>query len=146
MDETAPPAEVTPEEWAATPVRVRALVQTLLTSHHLLETRVAEREARLNQHSQNSSKPPSSDPPSAPPRPAKTPRGKPKQKGAQPGHADQQRDLLPEAEVDTVVPLRPTCCPQCQEQFPATLRAIGLPQRQQVFELPEVKPVVTEYQ
>ena len=36
---------------------------------HILQARSAELEARLKQHSQNSSKPPSSDPPSAPPRP-----------------------------------------------------------------------------
>jgi hypothetical protein len=43
---------------------------------------VAELEARLNQHSQNWSKPPSSDPPLAP-RPARTAHGWPK--GGQPG-------------------------------------------------------------
>lgn len=146
MDETKPPAELTPEEWAATPVRVRALVQTLLSSHHTLAARVAELEARLNQNSQNSSKPPSSDPPAAPPRPSKTPRGKPKTKGAQPGHPDQQRDLLPEAEVDTLVPLYPTCCSACQSTLPDTLPSLGPPRRQQVFELPAFKPLVTEYQ
>lgn len=153
MDETRPPAELTPEEWDATPPRVRALVQTLLASHHTLltsqhtlEARVAELEARLNQNSQNSSKPPSSDPPSAPPRPATTPRRKPKTKGAQLGHPDQQRELLPEAEVDTLVPLHPSCCSSCQADLPDTLPSLGPPRRQQVFELPEFKPLVTEYQ
>jgi len=146
MDETRPPAELTPEEWEATPVRVRALVQTLLSSHHTLEVRVAELEARLNQNAQNSSKPPSSDPPSVPPRPSKTPRGKPKTKGAQPGHPDQQRALLPEAEVDKVVPLRPSSCSSCSADLPNSLPSLGLPCRQQVFELPEFKPLVTEYQ
>jgi transposase len=146
MDETRPPAELTPEEWDATPSRVRALVQGLLASHHALQTRVAELEARLNQNSQNSSKPPSSDPPSAPARPTKTPRGKPKTKGAQPGHPDQQRELLPEAEVDSVVSLRPSCCPCCSSDLPDSLPSLGLPRRQQVYELPEFKPLVTEYQ
>jgi len=112
----------------------------------LLVAKLAAVEVRLNQTSQNSSKPPSSDPPSAPARPAKTPRGKPKTKGAQPGHPDQQRDLLPEAKVDTIIPLRPSSCSHCQAALPQNLAPIGLPTRQQVFELPEVKPVVTEYQ
>jgi len=112
----------------------------------LLVAKLAALEARLNQNPQNLSKPPSSAPPAAPPRPTKTRRGKPKPKGAQLGHHDQQRDLLPETEVDTVVPLHPTACPRCQEPLAPTLRSIELPQRQQIFELPEVKPLVTEYQ
>jgi transposase len=103
-------------------------------------------EARLNQNSNNSSKPPSSDPPSAPPRPAKTPRGKPKTKGGQPGHPDQQRELVPEAEVDQFVPLHPSHCPDCLQQLSSSLPPVGPPLRQQFFELPEVKPTVTEYQ
>lgn len=139
MDETKPPAELTLEEWEATPPRVRTLI-------HLLETRLAELEARLNQNSNNSSKPPSSDPPSAPPRPSKTPRGKPKTKGAQPGHPDQQRELVPVSEVDELVPVYPTACPQCEQALSPELRSIGLPIREQLFALPEVKPIVTEYQ
>ena len=146
MDETTPPAELTLEEWDATPVRVRALVQALRSRHHLLEARVAELEARLNQNSQNASKPPSSDPPSAPPRPTKTPRGKPKPKGARPGHPDQQRELVPEAEVDSLVPVFPSACPHCAQSLSSNLRSVGVPLRQQQFDLPEVKPIVTEYQ
>ncbi|MCG8351341.1 MAG: hypothetical protein MI924_26530 [Chloroflexales bacterium] len=63
--------------------------------------------------------PPSSDPPSAPPRLAKAPRGKPNTKGAQPDHLDQQHDLLPEAQVQQIVLVWPTGCPQCLEALPA---------------------------
>ncbi|RRR66873.1 MAG: hypothetical protein EI684_19945 [Candidatus Viridilinea halotolerans] len=108
--------------------------------------KLAALEARLNQNSQNSSKPPSSDPPSAPPRPAKTPRGKPKTKGAQPGHPDQQRTLLPVEEVDQVIPIRPTSCPACQHALPDDLEPVAPPQRQQVWEIPLAPPEVTEYQ
>ena len=149
MDETLPPLDLTPDDWAATPPRVRAVIRTLLAAVAELPTfqaRIAELEARLNQTSRNSSKPPSSDPPSAPPPPTKTLRGKPKPKGAQPGHPDQQRELLPEAEVDTVVPVHPTHCPNCHDMLPATLRPVCLPDRQQVWELPEIQPTVTEYQ
>ena len=139
MDEPQRPAELSEEAWQATAPEARQFIA-------LLVAKLAALEARLNQNSQNSSKPPSSDPPSAPPRPTKTPRGKPKTKGAQPGHPDQQRELLPEAEVDTVVPLRPSCCSFCSAELPDSLPSLGLPLRQQVFELPEFKPLVTEYQ
>lgn len=118
MDEPQRPAELSEDAWQATPPKV-------LQFSALLMTRLAAIEARLNQNSQNSSKPPSSDPPSAPPRPAKTPRGKPKTKGAQPGHPDQQRDLLPIHKVSAVLPLRPTHCPTCQRPLPADLAPVG---------------------
>lgn len=139
MDEPQRPAELSEEAWQATPLEVRLFLA-------LLTEKIAALEARLNQTSQNSSKPPSSDPPSAPSRPAKTPRGKPKNQGAQPGHPDQQRELLPHSQVDEVVEVHPTCCPGCQSMLPATLRSVCLPQRQQVWELPEIKPTVTEFQ
>ena len=102
--------------------------------------------AQRNQHSQNSSKPPSSDPPSAPTRPVKVPRGRPKTKGAQPGHPNQQRALLLPEQVDQIVPVHPTQCPCCQGALdPARPDAVP-PRRQQVWELPEIRPVVTEYQ
>lgn len=160
MDVMTPPADLTPEEWAATPPRVQALVRTLLQAQaaltptleamqarqEALQAQIAALEARLNQTSQNSSKPPSSDPPSAPPTKGKTPRGKPKAKGAQPGHPDQQRELLLVEEVTRVVPLHPTCCPTCQHDLPADLPTIGPPRRQQVWEIPPITPEVIEYQ
>lgn len=139
MDEPQRPAELSEEAWQATPLEVRLFLA-------LLTEKIAALEARLNQTSQNSSKPPSSDPPSAPPAQPRTPRGKPRPKGAQVGHPDQQRDLLPEAEVDQVVPVHPTCCPHCHDMLPATLRPVCLPTRQQVWKLPEVRPTVIEYQ
>lgn len=139
MDEPQRPAELSEEAWQATPPEARQFIALLLA-------RLAALEARLNQNSTNSSKPPSSDPPSAPSRPVKTPRGTPKKQGGQPGHPDQQRELLPEKQVDKIVQVHPTCCPGCQAMLPASLPSVCLPQRQQVWELPEVKPTVTEYQ
>jgi len=69
MSDRVPPVEISAEDWAVTPSAVRALVMEL-------RRRLAQVEARLNQTSQNSSKPPSSDPPSARPRPAKEPTGR----------------------------------------------------------------------
>jgi len=137
MDEPQRPPELSEDAWQATPLEVRQFIA-------LLVAKLAAIEARLNQNSQNASKPPSSDPPSAPPRPAKTSRGKPKPKGAQPGHPDQHRDLIPTSEVSQVVPLRPTTCPGCQPPLPADLAPIGPPRRQQVWDIPLAPPDVTE--
>jgi transposase len=139
MDEPQRPAELSEEVWQATAPEARQFIA-------LLVAKLAALEARLNQNSQNSSKPPSADPRSAPPRPTKPPRGKPKTKGAQPGHPDQQCEFLPEAEVDKVVPLRPSSCSSCASVLPDSLPSLGLPRRQQVFELSAFKPLVTEYQ
>ena len=102
--EQVPPTGISAADWAATPFAVRALVV------HLLE-RVAQVEARLNQTSRTSSKPPSSDPPSAPPRPAKEPSGR--KPGGQPGHPGQGRPLNPVEDVDRVIEVRPERCAQC---------------------------------
>lgn len=139
MDTPHRPTELSEDAWQVTPPEVRQFIA-------LLVAKLAALEARLNQTSQNSSKPPSSDPPSAPPPPTRTPRGKPKTKGAQPGHPDHQRDLLPMTDVTQVVPIRPTCCPACQCALSDDLTPVEPPRRQQVWEVPLVVPEVTEYQ
>jgi transposase len=153
QDVESPPAGITPAEWAATPPAVRAALQAallvieqLLPLHQqlaVLQQQVAELQARLNQHSRNSSKPPSSDPPSAPPRPARPPRGR--ARGAQPGHTGQHRPLLPPEQVHEIVPHHPLTCPTCQTDLPTTLPDVAPVLRQQVWELPEVRPLVTEH-
>jgi len=108
----------------------------------LLLARIEELEARLNQTPQNSSLPPSSQHPHArPPGTLRKPSGK--QRGGQPGHPKHERVLLPTDQCQDVVPLRPDRCRGCGE----TLRgADPNPLRHQVWELPEIKPHVTEYQ
>ncbi len=111
-----------------------------------LQEQVAELQARANQHSGNSSRPPSSDPPQAPPRPSRP--ASPRRQGAQPGHPGKHRALLPPDQVDSLIVHRPSYCSYCQ----ATL-ASDLPisedepvLRQQVWDLPLVRPHVTEHQ
>ncbi len=67
MSEQAPEG-ITAEDWAATPLSVRVLVQALQAQVTRLEQRVGVLEEQGRQTSRTSSKPPSSDPPSAPPR------------------------------------------------------------------------------
>ena len=73
-----------------------------------LAARVAELEERLGQNSRNTSKPPSSDPPSLPPPPPRT--GSGRKPGGQPGHQGHQRELVPETDVDEIIPVKPTQC------------------------------------
>lgn len=133
MSEQMPPAGISAEDWAATPVAVRALVMELLR-------RLAAVEARLNQTSRNSSKPPSSDPPEAKARPAKAPTGR--KSGGQPGHEGHSRKLKPESEVEQSIDIRPERCGQCGTLL---LGEDAAPERHQVTEFPRVAPMVTEY-
>src|ERR1700756_882296 len=93
MQDAGPSPGISAADWAATPVAVRVLVVELLQ-------RLARLEARLNQTSQNSSKPPSSDPPHARPRRLKESTGR--KTGGQPGHTGHSRQLKPEREVDYI--------------------------------------------
>ena len=105
-----------------------------------LKARVSELEERLGQNSRNTSQPPSSDPPSLAPPPPKT--GSGRKPGGQPGHKGNQRELVPEAEVDEIIPVKPTQCRDCG----AALRGEDpLPRRHQVAEIPQIKPRITEY-
>src|SRR6266851_5328057 len=133
MSNPLPPLGISEEEWSATPVAVRVVVMELLQ-------RVAQLEARLNQTSRNSSKPPSSDPPSARPRSTKEPTGR--KSGGQPGHEGHGRKLKPESEVDQIIDVRPEHCGQCGTLL---LGEDAEPERHQVTELPRITPVVTEY-
>lgn len=127
---------------------VRAFVESLLA-------RIGQLEARLGMTPENSSLPPSSRHPHA--RGAKavkkpgdegrsgaTAKGKVKRKrGGQPGHRKHERALVPLAEVHEVIVLTPSACRRCGER----LRGEDAdPRRHQVWELPEIRPIITEYQ
>ena len=107
-----------------------------------LEQEVRELKARLNQNSNNSSKPPSSDGPGVNRSPKKPPTGR--KPGGQPGHEKSARPLLPVEEVDHVVPLVPDQCGKCHGR--RLRRSKNAPWRHQQVELPKPKAEVTEYQ
>ena len=107
----------------------------------VLEAKVTDLEARLKINSRNSSKPPSSDGPlvkRAPPRPASG--NKP---GGQPGHPKQSREIIPTERCDEVIACAPRVCRNCSAPLAGT---DAEPLRHQVFEMPEIRPRVTEYQ
>jgi transposase len=131
-----------PELWEQTPVAVREYIRTLEARVAALEATVQQLLERLHQDAHNSSRPPSSDPPHAmKQRPRRVPSGR--KRGGQPGHQGQSRALVPIEEVDTVIPVKPQQCRQCQYPLQGD---DSQPYRHQVTEVPPIRPVVTEYQ
>ncbi len=144
------PRPITPETWEKLPPEVQAYILVLenalrqsLERITQLERKVNELEARLNRNSSNSSQPPSQDPPQAP----KNQREKSgRQPGGQPGHQGNHRQLAPPEKVDKIVEHRAETCPHCRSLLSAEAgRPVPLLERHQVWELPEIRPVVTEH-
>jgi len=107
----------------------------------ILQEKVRELTARLNQNSSNSSKPPSSDVPWKQRRKQKPTGRKP---GGQPGREGKTRKPLPPEQVDRTIPVMPERCDGCR----LALRpedAVGDPFRHQVIEIPPVVAEVVEY-
>jgi transposase len=126
--------EITEDLIARQPPEAQALIRLLLA-------RIQELEERLNQSPRNSSLPPSTEHPHA-----KPPRHKPRAKrkpGGQAGHAKHERPLLPSEQCDDVIFLKPMACRRCGRELVGEDAA---PLRHQVWELPEIKPQVIEYQ
>jgi transposase len=125
---------VTEELIARQPPEAQAIIRLLLA-------KIAEIEARLNKTPRNSSLPPSTEHPHAKPAPQKEKSGK--KSGGQPGHAKSERALIPVEQCTNVVPLIPKACRRCGQRLAGSDPA---PLRHQVWEIPEIKPLVTEYQ
>jgi transposase len=135
------PAPLPPDIWAALPPAVVALLKWQAEQIARLTARVAALEAQLGKDSTNSSKPPSTTHPHAkPPRARSKSRRSP---GGQPGHAKHERDLVPTEQCQAMVPCLPTACRRCGRPLTGTDPE---PLRHQVWELPEIEPLITEYQ
>jgi transposase len=135
------PPPLTPAVLVDLPPPVVALLHWQAAQIDRLTARIAELEARLGKDSTNSSKPPSTDHPHA-----KPVRPKPKSRrapGGQPGHPKHERALIPTADCQAVVPCFPTACRRCGGPLAG---ADPDPLRHQVWDLPEIRPLVTEYQ
>lgn len=115
-----------------------AVIRALLAEIERLKSRLAELEARKTP--QNSSLPPSNQHPHA--RPERKARPK-KKHGGQPGHKKHERALIPTEQCDDVQTLKPIACRRCGSRLSGS---DPRPRRHQVWELPEIKPHVTEYQ
>jgi transposase len=127
----------------AEPARLLAIIAMQAEEIALLRAQVAELTARLGQSSTNSSRPPSSDPPRMS-RPPTKPSGR--RPGGQPGHPGRFRALLDTAQVDEVIDCRPAACAGCGAALSEAAGPTDPPdERRQVWELPPVAVVVTEY-
>ena len=107
-----------------------------------LTARVAELEARLNQNSRNSSKPPGSDSPFVRPAPKSL-----RKKGVRrPGRPDGQPGVTLEqvAVPDAVLVHEPEVCAGCGDGLAGRPEAGR--ERRQVIDLPQIVPQVTEHQ
>jgi transposase len=106
-----------------------------------LKARITELEARLNQNSRNSSKPPGSDSPFVKPAPKSL-----RKKGVRrPGRPDGQPGATLErvAVPDAVVVHEPEVCAGCGDHLAG--RPVAGCERRQVVDLPEITPQVTEH-
>jgi transposase len=135
------PHALSPETLAALPPAVVAFLQWQTQQIRVLSARVAELEAKLGKDSTNSSLPPSTTHPHAkPPRPQSQARRQP---GGQLGHTKYERALIPTEQCQEVVPCVPTQCRRCGQPLTG---ADPEPIRHQVWELPDIQPMIREYQ
>jgi transposase len=125
-------------DWLSTPEPVRRYVEALEQriekleeSHTQLLKRVEQLEQRLNQNSQNSSKPPSSDPPYQ--RPERERRKSKRRRGGQKGHKGHRQQMLTPTELLTIAP-SPCGC-GCTRRRVGSLRSFYT---HQWIELPEI--------
>jgi transposase len=133
---------ITEEIIARQPPEAQAIIRLLLAEIAVLKARIEELERQVKGKTpQNSSLPPSTQHPHARPQPPK--RKSKKKRGGQPGHEKHERSLIPTEECDDVQTLKPTECRRCSEKLSGSDQE---PLRHQVWELPEIKPHVTEYQ
>lgn len=117
----------------------RAFIEALVARY---EARIKALEEKIEKLTpRNSSLPPSTEHPHARPK-RKLPKSSRKQ-GGQKGHKRNVRPLVPTQDCNHVVPCIPKQCRRCGDALGGQDPA---PIRHQVWELPEIKPLVTEYQ
>jgi transposase len=132
--------------YAAGPDALVVWVEQLVGAHQRevanLTARLEQLEARLNKDSHNSHQPPSSDGPAKRPRPHSLRQRSGKKSGGQPGHPGVTRCLVDDP--DSIVRHVPATCARCGADLEAVPEVE--PERRQVIEIPEPRPVVTEHQ
>ena len=126
-----------PQDWAQTPLAVQAYVRALRDEVKQLHDSVETLEARLQQNSTTSSRPPSSDSPYKKPR-LRTTAATPRKAGGKPGHPGHHQVLLPPTTVREVRPERCAC-------GNTTLTLLRPYHMHQVIELPPITMEVTHW-
>jgi transposase len=134
--------EITEEVIARQAPEAQVIIRALLARIEKLQAELDDLRRQVKaKTSENSSLPPSTLHPHAKPKPRK--RKSRKKRGGQPGHAKHQRTLIPTDQCDEVHSLKPTECRRCGTKV---FGNDPEPLRHQVWELPDIKPLVTEYQ
>ena len=123
----------------ATIEQCHLVIDALAAELAVLRGQVVVLQERLALDSRNSSKPPSSDGPGRGNRAQR--RASARKRGGQKGHPGAFRALVPEAQVDRVQ----ECVPPAVCSCGAAVSVRGKPERHQVFDIPPVQPVVSEY-
>jgi transposase len=98
--------EITVEDLEKTPPSVLKPLLYLLEENQQLKKRIEELEAKLNQNSSNSSRPPSSDSPFTKQSPVKKKKSK---SGSKKGHTGHRQQMLDPTETRRVLPKRCSC-------------------------------------
>jgi transposase len=135
---------VTEDVIARQPPEAQAIIRMLLARINEQDRRIAALEAEvaaLKKTPRNSSLPPSTEHPHAKPPPPREKSGK--KRGGQPGHAKHERALIPVEQCTQVVSVIPEACRRCGQSLAGS---DPNPLRHQVWEIPEIRPLVTEYQ
>jgi transposase len=123
------PPQPVPLTMPATVAQCHVVIQALALEVEQLREQMGWLQERLKVDSRNSSKPPSSDGPGS---------GNGRKRGAQTGHPGAYRELLPQAEVDTVHDCTPAALCACG----GAVNVQGKPVRHQVFDIPPVAPAL----
>lgn len=127
-----PPQATTLEE-------AQALINEQFKRMEEMSKRIAELEEKLGTNSRNSSKPPSTESHKGS---GKKKKGSNKKAGGQPGHRGKGRALFREEQITHTQ----RCFPDRQCGCGGEVKTTGLHWRHQTIDVPEVKPLVTEYQ
>ncbi len=106
--------------------------------------RIKKLEERVGRNSSNSSRPPSSDLPHDKRKRDRSGKSSGRKQGGQPGHPGSGRALLDTSAVEHLIEHFPSACDHCEGALPAV--PDGDPLREQITEIPPVRPVVTEHQ
>ena len=136
-------SEIPPELLAEMTPAVRVFVESLLIQMSAMQAEIDDLKTQVKRLTpQNSSVPPSTQHPHARPIPKPKPKSK-KKRGGQKGHRRVVRELVPVERCAEVVPLHPETCRRCGDELTGTDPE---PIRHQVWELPEIEPLIIEYQ
>ncbi len=145
MDDTLYVSENSTQPTCPNCARLQKRVEELEALVVKLSAKIDELEARLNQNSSNSSKPPSSDVPWRKASCSKPPTGR--RPGAQPGHPGACRVRLPPERITRTVHFVPHICEKCQAPLsPNAGPRDPAPTWHQLAELPATAAEVIEYQ